>query len=401
MSNRNATASWSGYSHQGQVGLLVALRKLQENGIDLNTHYVQFETHEDVAIYQESIGGARVNLTVHQVKAYYSANNLYKSTYDGVLNGNFAPGNEKYLHTAVDISDWATSTTTNNNNVLRYPYTQTQHYCGTTEIEAFIKVELNNILSASNPIIDDAYYRLSFELDHRIRQEHQKTHKHLFDIKFSLQEINQLIRSNETFTEKDIYDCRKLFYDTYIDIVKNENLTQERIDSIQDNIIKQINALDDSDFLLFLQHLNLNETPERLKHSQIYYNSPGLKQVFFRMIIDIVNVDPTLIENFVKYSKDAEPSKFVLTAIIEEEREQLTVVENILTNLKSQNLLWENHSLVNRNIEIELSNRNPDINMVATIEEKADDKDKFMSFTKSKLIKREGATQKLNNGGDN
>lgn len=401
MSNRNATASWSGYSHQGQVGLLVALRKLQENEIDLNTHFVQFETHEDVAIYEEPIGGSRTYLTVHQVKAYYSATNLYKSTYDGVLNGNFEPGNAKYLHTAVGISDWDTSAITNNNDVLRYAYTATQNHCGTTDIEIFIKEELNTILNAPPPVIDEAYYRLSFELDHRIRQEHQKAHKHLFDIKFSLQEINQLIQSVETFKKKDIYDCRKLFYDTYIDIVKNENLTQDRIDSIQDNIIKQINALDDSNFLLFLQRLNLNETPERLKQTQIYYNSPGLKQVFFRMIIDIIHTDPTLIENVVKYNKEAEPSLFVLTAIIEEEREQLTVVENILTNLKSQNLLWENYSLVNRNIEIELVNRNPAINMVATIEENADDKDKFMSFTNSKLVKREYATQKLNNGEDN
>jgi hypothetical protein len=63
--------------------------------------------------------------------------------------------------------------------------------------------------------------------------------------------------------------------------------------------------------------------------------------------------------------------------------------------------VWENHSLINRNIEIELVNRNPAINMVATIEEKADDKDKFMSFTNSKLVKREDATQKLNNGENN
>lgn len=401
MSNRNATASWSGYSHQGQVGLLVALRKMQENGIDLDTHYVQFETHEDVAIYEEPIGRPRTYLTVHQVKAYYSATNFYKSTYNGVLNGNFDPGNEKYLHTAVEISDWDTSATTNDNGVLRYAYTATQNYCGTTDIEMFIKAELKTILNAAQPVIDEAYYRLSFELDHRIRLEHQKAHKHLFDIKFSLQEINQLVQSVETFAKKEIYDCRKLFYDTYIDIVKNENLTQNRIDSIQENIIKQINALDDSNFLLFLQRLNLNETPDRLKQSQIYYNSPGLKQVFFRMIIDIIHTDPALTENVVKYNKDAEPSKFVLTAIIEEERDQLTVVENILTNLKSQNILWENHSLINRNIEIELVNRNPAINMVATIEQKADDKDKFMSFTNSKLVKREVATQKLNNGENN
>jgi hypothetical protein len=401
MSNRNATASWSGYSHQGQVGLLVALRKMQENGIDLDTHYVQFETHEDVAIYVEPIGMPRIYLTVHQVKAYYSATNFYKSTYNGVLNGNFDPGNEKYLHTAVEVSDWDTSATTNKNGVQRYAYTATQNYCGTTDIETFIKAELNTILNAAQAVIDEAYYRLSFELDHRIRLEHQKAHKHLFDIKFSLQEINELVQSLETFAKKEIYDCRKLFYDTYIDIVKTENLAQNRIDSIQDNIIKQINALDDSNFLLFLQRLNLNETPDRLKQSQIYYNSPGLKQVFFRMIIGVIHTDPALIENVVKYNKDAEPSQFVLTAIIEEERDQLTVVENILTNLKSQNILWENHSLINRNIEIELVNRSPAINMVATIEQKADDRDKFMSFNNSKLVKREVATQKLNNGENN
>jgi hypothetical protein len=397
MSKRNATASWSGYSHQGQVGLLVALRKLQENGINLNTHFVQFETHEDVAIYEESIPGVQTYLTVHQVKAYYSATNLYKSTYDGVLNGNFESGNERYLHTVVEISDWDTSTTTNNNSVLRYAYTPTQNHCGTTEIEAYIKAELTAILNVIQPVIDDAYYRLLFELDHRIREEHQKVHKNLFDIKFSLHEIDQLIRSTETFLKKDIYDCRKLFYDTYIEIVKSENLTEDRINSIE-IIITQINCLDDSNFLLFLQRLNLNETPERLKQTQISYNSPGMKQVFFRMLIDIMHTNPTLIENVVKYNKDAEPSKFMLTAIIEEEREKLTVVENILTNLKSQNLLWENHSLVNKDIDIELMNRSPAINLIATIEQQADDKDKFMLFANSKLVKREEATQKLNNG---
>jgi hypothetical protein len=401
MNNRNATASWSGYSHQGQVGLLVALRKLQENGIDLNTHYVQFETHEDVAIYEEPIGGNRIYLTVHQVKAYYSAANLYKSTYEGVLNGNFEPGNERYLHTVVEISDWDTSTTLNSNNVLRYSYAPFQNYCGTTDIETFIKQELHKILNATQPVIDDAYYRLSFELDHRIRQEHKKAHKYLFDIKFSLQEINQLIRSLATFTKKDIYDCRKLFYDTYIDILVNASLMQERINFIQENIIEHINSLDDTNFQLFLQRLNLNRTSEQLKQSQIYYNQDGLKQVFFRMIIDIVHTDPNLIGNMVKYRKKAVPNTFVLTAIIEEERDQLTVVENILTNLKSQNILWENHSLVNRNIEIELTNRNPAINMVATPEQKADDNEKFMFYTQSRLVKREEATQILNNGENN
>jgi len=401
MSNRNATASWSGYSHQGQVGLLIALRKLQENGINLNTHYVQFEAHEDVAIYEEPVGGVKTYLTVHQVKAYYSATNMYLSTYGSVLNGAFEAGNERYLHTAVDITDWSTSTTTNANSVVRYPYSSTQNYCGTTNIETFIKNELSLILGPVSPaVIDDAYYRLSFELDHRIRNEHQKIHKILFDIKFSLHEINELIKSTDPFTKKDIYDCRKLFYDSYIDIVKGEEIIQEKRDSIENNIIKNINALDDTNFLRFLQLMNLNETAERLKYPAIYYNNPGLEQVFFRMLIDIIDTDPILEENVVKYNKNAEPSKFVLTAIMKEERDKLSVVENILTNLKSQNLLWENHSLVNRNIEVEIVNRSPAINAVATSEEKEDDRNKFMSFTNSKLVKREFTIEKLNNGAD-
>lgn len=400
MSNRNATASWSGYSHQGQVGLLIALRELQKDGIDLNTCYVQFETHEDVAIYTEPAGGERTYETVHQVKAYYSDGNTSKSKYSSVLNGNFEDGNVKYLHTAVEITDWDTSDITNNNAVLRYPYSSTQSYCGTTDIETFIKEEIKTILNAAQAVIDEAYCRLSFELDHRIREEHKKAHKHLFDIKFSLQEINELIRSEETFIKKEISDCRKLFYDTYIEIVRNEDLTRERINDIE-IIIGEINRLNDDDFITFLQRLNLNETAERLKRTQISYNSIGLKQVFFRMIIDVIQAAPVLIENVIKYKFNTESNTFVLTAIIEEERDQLTVVENILTNLKSQNILWENYSLINKDIEIDLVSRNPTIKNVATSEQKEDDRDKFMSYTNSKLVKRDNVIQKLTNGENN
>ncbi len=401
MCDRNATASWSGYSHQGQVGLLVALRTMQEPGINLNTHFVQFETHEDVAIYEVIPGNNRLYKTVHQVKAYYSDGNQNKSKYNAVLNNTFEDGNEKFLHTVVKIRDWDTSTTRNTNNVRRYEYTTTQFHCGTTEIENFIKTELNNILNENDAVISEAYCRLTFELDHRIRHEHQKKHKHLFDIKFCLSEVNDLIRSRETFVKKEIFECRKLFYDTYAQILKSEDLEQTRIEFLEENIFKQINALNDTNYLSFLQRLNLHETPERLKHSQIYYNRDGLKQVFFKMIIKIIHSAPSLVENAVKYHIENEPSRYILTAIIEEEENQLEVIENILTNMESQNLLWENHSLINRNIEIDLVSRNPNINNIPNAEQQLDDKKKFMSFTNSKLINRENALKKLNNGGNN
>lgn len=401
MCNRNATASWSGYSHQGQVGLLVALRKMREAGIDLSSHFVQFETREDVAIYELIPGAPPSYKTIHQVKAYYSNGNGNKSKYNDVLNGNFDNGGEKFLHTVVDIRDWDTSATTNGNNVIRYPYTPTKLYCGTTEIELFIKAELMGILNETDTVIIEAYNRLSFELDHRIRFEHQKAHKNLFDIKFCFAEIDAIIRCRDIFEKKEINDCRKLFYDTYAEILKNEDLEQTRIEFIEENIIKNINALDDDDFLSFLQRLNLNETPERLKRTQICYNSPGMEQIFFRLIIDVIATDPNLVENVIKYQVGREVGIFVITAIMKEERDQLSVVENILSNMQSQNLLWENHSLVNKNINIDIAERNPSINNIPTAEDQYDKKNRFMSFTGSKLVKREDAIQKLNNEGNN
>lgn len=109
------------------------------------------------------------------------------------------------------------------------------------------------------------------------------------------------------------------------------------------------------------------------------------------MILKIINVSPKLEENAVKYQIKHEPSRFTLTSIIDEEDDQLTVVKNILTNLNSQNLLWENHSLINRDIEIDLVERNPSINNIPDLERQMDEKKKFMSFTNSKLINKENA----------
>ena len=85
MCKRNATASWSGFSHQGQVGLLIAIRKMRENGIDLTNHYLEYEKKEDVAICQRT-NGITQYLSVHQVKAYYSNGHLL-SSYESVFKG--------------------------------------------------------------------------------------------------------------------------------------------------------------------------------------------------------------------------------------------------------------------------------------------------------------------------
>ncbi|MGV3609437.1 MAG: ABC-three component system protein [Fluviicola sp.] len=434
MSNRNATASWSGYSHQGQVGLFVALREIRKcilNGLqaEFDIYFLEYETREDVAIHKQLISGEISVLSVHQVKAYYSDGHLintYKDVFTGnpiyqkdnddkflrdatgkkIPTGDFEPGQwcsqDNYLHTTVEIGNWPTSFQDfpNDNNIVRYDYESNIYHCGTDEISGRIIEELNSsdFQNGNSHLANLALHRLCFKLDEKIRLEHSsKTSKVDYEVKFSFQELYDIILDDLDVTNNEIYQSRKLFYDTFIEVMDLMDVDQERIDTVKNAIINQINQLDDRDFLLFLQRLNLNESPENLKKSQVYYNRPGLKQVFFKMIVEIIETSPVLDDRVVKYKNKEEPSDFVITAIIEEEDQKLTVVENILSNLRSQNLLWENHSLVNKEIEINLD-RNPSIDNISSAEEKLDDRDRFMSFSNSKLVKRDHVTNKLNNG---
>ncbi|MBK9247175.1 MAG: hypothetical protein IPM69_03460 [Ignavibacteria bacterium] len=144
MCKRNATASWSGFSHQGQVGLLIAIRKLKEKGISLTNHFLELEKKEDVAICKRENGNEQY-LSVHQVKAYYSDGGHLISSYKSVLKGrveyqkdgdklptgNFIAGDwcnaDNFLHTVVMICDWTDEKIAqigNTHNVKRYEYSK-------------------------------------------------------------------------------------------------------------------------------------------------------------------------------------------------------------------------------------------------------------------------------------
>lgn len=405
MNNRNATASWSGYSHQGQVGLLVALRKLQENGINLSNHFVEFENTEDVAIYELAQDGSKNFISVHQVKAYYSAGNYTKSKYTSVLNDPIQGSGIRYLHTVVEISDWATSTVTNKNNVIRYPYSATQFHCDTTQIEDFIIAELNLIFLRNPSHAELAHMRLSFALDNLIRTEHKKASKVLFDIKFSLQEIEDIINDSSTFENQGLYDCRKIFYETFIEIITEDGISNEKRDFLENGIVKLINDLDDNNFKKFLQYLNICEPLKDLEKSQILANKDGLEQVFFRLLIDVLELEPFQEQNLIKYRKDNINSDFVITSIIKEPGRTATVIKNIIENLDSMDLLWENHQLINREINADLITNNPAFNSITedddASEESKNDRNRFMNYSNTKLISRQDAIQLLNDTSNN
>lgn len=399
MSNRNATASWSGFSHQGQVGLLVALKEIiklrnADKGNQLTNYFVEYENKEDAAIYNIDNGNTNY-LSVHQVKAYYSNGNNTKSKYSGVLNGTFDTCGNDYLHTVVNIDDWNTSATTNTNGIERFEYSNGVFHCDTTSIEEKVKEEILLLLGNNIGRVNSAYSRITLALDTKIRTEHKKASKALFDIKFSFQEIFDIIDSDAEFVDQNIFESRKAFYDAYQKYLELNDIPEDRIELISNSILDPIYRLDNSDFKMFLIRLNLHEDPDKIELPQYNFNPTGFKQVFFKVLFNVIAVSPELKEQSIEYCKEGYSESYVLTTIIEEVGDKESVVVNIIKNLDALNLLWDNHAIINKEIDGKLYDLNPKINNIPI--EDLKDKDKFMGFSKrSRLITRDDATNNLN-----
>ncbi len=394
MCKRNATATWSGFSHQGQVGLLLALRKMQEEGLDLNTYFLEYETTEDVAIYKQEINGEKTYLSVHQVKAYYSGNNTSKIRYSDVLNNPFQSCGNDFLHTVVPINDWDTSKTTNNNSINRYPYKSDKFYCDTTEIDIYIKEELRKLLRDDNGLVNTALQRLTYELDNKIRIEHKNGNKASYNISFSLKEIDEFIRDTSAFHSTEIYNARKTFYELYHDAVKAENCDDDLLQEINDTIIDPIYCSPDDKFMHFLQRLSFSEKPETLSEMNYIFDRSGFRSVFFKSLLGII-ILPGIEDDSVKYKKYGKSDRYLLTTIMREQDEASITVENIIKNCYSQDILWDNHLIVNKNISGKLIDLNPSI---MNIPGDGNEEHKFMFYSSSnKLITVEETKNILNN----
>lgn len=394
-SNRNATASWSGFSHQGQVGILIALRELQKVGVQKEKTFVQFEKHEDVAIYVVK-NSTKEYISVHQVKAYYSDGSDKKSKYSSVLNGDFESGDELYLHTVREITDWKSSTITNNNSVRRYEYSDGIFHSGTTEIENFIKEELKKLIGDNLGKIENAIKKITYELDTKVRLEHQKIKKELFNVEFSLTQIEAIINDENEFKAKEIYDCRKMFYNLYIESLKVSSLNDAEIEKIQTLVDEIYHSFLDDEFFLFIQRLSLSRNPEHLKSTQSVFNEDGLKQVFFKVLFGVKNVIPGLNKN--DYTVIYSTYRYILTTIIDEKEDVKMVIQNILENLNSQKLFWEKTALINKEINGNFHELNPEFFDIRGKNQKMEDFKGFMQFNCStSFICKETAKIKLTN----
>jgi hypothetical protein len=197
MADNGATATWSGYNHQGKVGLFVALREMAQlasdsGGVKAETFgnwYVEFEGAEDFDICTKPPCPDPTYLhSRHQVKAYAGNDGRYFSDYKKVTepytnqygtdmpgfnknieneNGTVIVGPEvpvdrRFIHLVQSVPSWKYDTTKNPNQVGPYEYPEyknvpVQNYCGLSNSANYTPSEDNDDI----PLDELAYKQMS------------------------------------------------------------------------------------------------------------------------------------------------------------------------------------------------------------------------------------------------
>ncbi|RBQ28759.1 ABC-three component system protein [Aliarcobacter vitoriensis] len=384
--NRNATSSWSGYSHQGSLGIFVALQKINQLFADdksLDGWKVIYENAEDFDIQNNGTVDSR-----HQVKAYKDAK--YPNDIKDVLsiqNYELVEGKKKltvkgfqirsfdnlcnplnievddesrYLHVITEIlglnlsEDEFTRTysgctyVSNPNNVKLFEYPDNKKFCslGGTEskIKEFCKNEIKIILEKINHVKkeDNSYFSgmydgLQFLLDEEIRQKHILGSGNYPELNFK--KIYDYITSDNEFIQSDIFRLRSSFYNVYLKYkieLDEEEIEVYEYEKEMDNLIHEIYIMDDDKFIKFLENIHIDKNDFNINMN---INEDGLKEVFFHCLFNYKYFDKRKIS-----FKNSEDLIFVLTTI---NSTRVSLSKDIINNHNITESLFKNNYIIN------------------------------------------------------
>ena len=388
--NRNATSSWSGYSHQGSLGIFVALQKinkLKEDGEDITNWKVIYENAEDFDIQNNGIVDSR-----HQVKAYSDAKypNDIKDvlsiqnyelvegkkkltvkgfqirSFDNLCNPSNieVDGESRYLHVITEIlglnlseADFIRTYSgctyvSNPNNVKLYEYPDNKKYCSLDEredkIKEFSKNEIKIILERINHVKkgDNSYFSgmydgLQFLLDEEIRQKHILGSGNYPELNFK--KIYDYITSDNDFMQSDIFRLRSSFYNVYLNYkveLDELGIDVSEYEETVEEIVEEIYKLEDIKFEKFLKNIHIEDLDFERDRD---INKNGLKSVFFHCLFRFKNFNQDLISLKCKDNK----LTYVLTTINSDDP---FLPKNILLNKSISKEIFEKNYIVNKHI---------------------------------------------------
>ncbi|HEM6340964.1 TPA: hypothetical protein U2D03_000482 [Streptococcus suis] len=282
----NATSSWSGYNHQGQIGIFLALKELNEllpKEEDLSKYSVEFEKEdgEDVDIMCNNKVMSR-----HQVKAKISGK--YPNDYKDVLtsfNVNGVDKGSRYLHTICKVEGFGLymykslfdflfqnkvgrkpEFVRNTCHVKLYQYPDGNNYCGLSnvsesKIDSFCKWEIKSILiQRSHSLKDDddhineTLFVLKDLLCKKIREAHEAGGNANPVISFL--EIYEIVTSTKKREQQAIHRAKSLF-----EIYWNKNID----DNVNEGLFVEILNLPNKEFEAFIVDLHPQKSIGALK----------------------------------------------------------------------------------------------------------------------------------------
>ena len=385
---RNATGSWSGYLHQGKVGILLALieiNRLLENDEDVSTWKIEYESAEDIDIkYGNEV------ISRHQVKANKNARYpndykdvrtiLIKDSDENITTKGFNIDNvsaeSRFLHVIREVEGFDMSQeefkenfsgakpifVPNLSEVRLYRYPNGNEYCSLddsendNELKGFCVSEIARILGGKKPeYCEDLdfqelkYLQLQELLDARIRAAHLNGQSTSPEIDFN--EFIECITNTKKIEQNYILHLRETFincWEWYV-LEIDEKVSENTYKKFKE-LIAEIHYLNDTDFLQFFRDMN----PDKISSTdQITIgemtdlcNKDSIKDIFYDLLFRVENKDFKI----EKRGYD-EHEGYLLTLINRPKKRVKTLVEDMLKNTRLTEAIFNKRYLINGQID--------------------------------------------------
>lgn len=387
MPSNGATSIWSGYNHQGRVGLFVGLREVNRlkgvEGQDLNKWKLIFELGEDFQIIHEIANDSTEVISRHQVKAYNStAFSKYSHVFtrhqkknskdelmtneDGspVMEDGFnekgVPVDGRFLHVIkdLDISSWQ-----NDYGIRLYEYPplnegdSTKKYCdfssSTSSSDELMTLAVREIEQATGASTAEASL-IWKDLQHSLQAKISVAHHAKSFAEFTLHELQTAISRSESLAAYDADKNRRSVLEYAEDFIGEREDLPTFTDIERSRVVKYVQdltTLDDVSLLACLRYLHINNS------RFLDVNSNGMKKVVYATLSRIESCEYE--DNCLQY--DVDGSSYVLTVINEMKQSEDDVqkgtnkwqTERIVKALLSKDvaLTFRNAKIVNESLD--------------------------------------------------
>lgn len=368
---RNATSSWSGYNHQGKVGIFLALKEL----------FTLINNHKDYKSYKlelEKNGGEDIDISNstsivsrHQVKA--KKKGKYPNDYTNVrkINSNSCPlgyqisgttNQNRFLHVICKVSGWdldekgfkelfpQAKYVNNESEVQLYKYPDNEEFCklindNDSPIDTFCKEFIKKILDFSNhPLKDDKEHieETLFEIKNLVSTQISKVHddgKSSYPI-INFEEIYKIVISQEKRQKQAIRRAKSI-----LEMLWNNNVE----DDINTTIFNEILNLEDNKFeqlLIDLHPDNYISDLKSLNNLDNLVNKDSFKYILYDFIKKCKKEKFTL--SSLRY--DIAQDSFRLSMINAPKHAVICIRQDIMKNREFIKASFDTHYLINMNI---------------------------------------------------